>query len=91
MTAMKLAREMLEDGSRPRRTVLDLPVNEEEEGEPPGEDDPEEDYYDEEDPIQEQGQGMPEKVNGVRKGSFNLKVGFLSKESNNWPFRERKK
>ena len=69
MTAIKLGREMLEGEGRPPRIVLDLPANEEKEGG----DHPEED----EDPIQERDQG---KVNGARKGSFNLKVGFLLKE-----------
>ena len=77
-TAIKLGREMLEiDG----RMVLDLPVNEEEDG---GEDDPGEDHPDEEEeepPIQERDQGVQEKVNGARKAPFNFKVRLLSKES----------
>ena len=74
ITAIKLGREMLEDEGRPPRRVLDLPVNEEKEGE----DDLDEE--EEEHPIQEGDQGVPEKVNGARKGPFNLKVRFLSKE-----------
>ena len=81
-TAVKLGREMLEEvEGRPQRMVLDLPVNEEKEGE----DDPgEEDHLDEEeeeDPIQEGDQGVVENVNAARKGPFNLKVRPLSKEN----------
>ena len=58
--------------------VLDLPVNEEKEGEDdPGEEDKDEE--EEEAPIQEQGQAVPEKVNAARKVPFNLKVTLLSK------------
>ena len=79
ITAVKLGRGMIQDGSCPTTTVLDLPVNEEKEEE----DDPEEGYLNDEekeekDPIQlEQDPGVRKKVNGARRAPFNLRVRFL--------------
>ena len=69
---------MLEIDGRLPRMVLDLPVNEEEDE---GEDDPGKDHPDEEEeehPIQEPDQAVPENVNVAGKGLLNLKVGILS-------------